>query len=490
MPAVPFIRNFINMSLSAKAKQFVPFIGVIIFLAGVGLFIYLGVYNRYWADDWCYNADFRNKGFIETVAGYSYDVTYTPSRYAVTIFAGLIQAFEVVGVQLMTPLTILFWAAGLVYLFYNVSRISGYQLSKTALALFSALIVYFSIYLTEHIYQSLYWRTGMLTYTSPMVFLTWIFALITAQSLREKPSLWITVFVGLLALLGGGFSEAGTTVMVSSLGVYVAFAAFMAYRYRSPWALKSLTTAVVALLFALVAMAMLIFAPTTQIRKGRYGEPASLPLLLQLLFNYTYAFFVAALKNYQYIMIVAISSLLAIVWHTSSGRSVKPLHAFLIAATIGVLAVIFVAASLAPSAYVEKGLPAPRTMIIPRFVVVFAFVAAGWFAGVMLRELITANWLEPAALALLVIALIFPIYSLIVTAQKIPVYSQRMELWDVRNANILDAINNGDERVDALAIDGLPVGGIRDFDPNGKKGFWITRCAMDYYGIRLQVQLP
>jgi len=478
------------MSLSAKAKQIVPFIGLVIFLAGVGLFVYLGVYNRYWADDWCYNADFRNKGFIETVAGYSYDVTYTPSRYSVTIFAGLIQAFEVLGVQLMTPLTIVFWVAGLIYLLYNVSRITGYQLSKTTVGLFSALVVYFSIYLTEHIYQSLYWRTGMLTYTSPMVFLTWIFALITAQSLREKPSLWVTILAGLLAFLGGGFSEAGTTVMVASLGIYIAFATFMAYRYQSPWAVKTLITAVVALVFALVAMAMLIFAPTTQIRKGRYGEPASLPLLLKLLFNYTYAFFVAAVKNYQYVMIVAVSALFGIVWHASSGRSVKPVYAFLIAAGIGILAVLFVAASLAPSAYVEKGLPAPRTMIIPRFVLVLAFAAAGWFVGVMLRELVTAKWLEPAALALLIFAFIFPIYSLTITAQKIPVYSQRTELWDVRNVHILDAVNHGDERVDALAIDGLPIGGIRDFDPNGKKGFWITRCAMDYYGIRLQVQLP
>lgn len=478
------------MSFSAKAKQIFPFIGLMIFLAGVGLFVYLGLYNRYWADDWCYNADFRNKGFIETVAAYSYDVTYTPSRYSVTIFAGLIQAFEVLGVQLMTPLTILFWVAGLVYLFYNISRIAGYQLSNTALGLFSCLVVYFSMYLTEHIYQSIYWRTGMLTYLSPLVFLTWVFAFITAQSLREKPSWWITVLVGLLAFLGGGFSEAGTTVMVSSLGVYVVFAAFMAYRYKSQWAMKSLVTAVVALVFSLVAMAMLVFAPTTQIRKGRYGEPASLPLLLKLLFNYTYAFFAAALKNYQYIMIVVISALLGIVWHTSSGQSIKPQYAFLIAAAIGILSVLFVAASLTPSAYVEKGLPAPRTMIIPRFVVVLAFSTAGWFAGIMVRELVTAKWIEPAALALLLIAYIFPIYSLTITAQKVPVYSQRTELWDVRNAHILDAINNGDERVDALAIDGLPVGGIRDFDPNGKKGFWITKCAMDYYGIRLQVQLP
>ncbi len=478
------------MSLSAKTKQVIPFIGLLLFVAGVGLFVYLGVYNRYWADDWCYNADFRNKGFIDTVAGYSYDVTYTPSRYSVTIFAGLLQALGVLGVQLMTPLTILFWVAGLIYLLYNVSKITGYKLSNTALVLFSSLIVYFSIYLSDHIYQSLYWRTGMLTYTSPMVFLTWIFAFITAQSLQEKPSFWIIALVGVLAFLGGGFSEAGTTVMVSSLGIYVVVAAFFAYRYRSPWAMKSLFTAIVALIFALIAMAMLIFAPTTQIRKGRYGPPASLPQLIQLVFNFTYAFFVAAIKNYQYIVLFAISSLLGIVWHSSGERNARPINTFILAGLTFVLAAIFVAASLTPSAYIEKGIPAARTIIIPRFVIVSAFVVSGWFLGITLREVFKTRWLEPVALGLLLVAYLYPIHSLDITTQKIQVYSQRTELWDIRNDAILTAVHNGDERVDAVAIDGLPVGGIRDFDPPDKKGFWITKCAMDYYGIRFRVQLP
>jgi hypothetical protein len=43
--------------------------------------------------------------------------------------------------------------------------------------------------------------------------------------------------------------------------------------------------------------------------------------------------------------------------------------------------------------------------------------------------------------------------------------------------------------VDVFGIDGLPVGGIRDFDPKEKNGFWITKCAMNYYDITLRVHL-
>jgi hypothetical protein len=155
-------------------RRFALFLGLILFLSGVALLAYLGTYNRYWADDWCYNADLKNLGFLETLSGYSYNVTYTPSRYSVTIFAGLIQVFETLGVQLMTPLTIIFWVAGLAFLFYNLAKMAGYLLSKWPVILVAAMIVYFSIYLSPHIYQSLYWRTGMLTYTTPLVFLPWM----------------------------------------------------------------------------------------------------------------------------------------------------------------------------------------------------------------------------------------------------------------------------------------------------------------------------
>ena len=281
-----------------NSKKFALILGLVLFLAGVGLFAYLGYYNRTWADDWCYNADFRNLGFLETVRGYVYNVTYTPSRYSVTIFAGLLQAFKTLGLQLMTPLTIIFWVAGLAYLFYNFAYLAGHRLSKWLAILASATIVYFSIYLSPQIYQSLYWRTGMLTYTTPLVFLPWIFVFITEQSKREKPSSIWTAFIFVLALLGGGFSEASCTVLVSTLGLYTLIAG-IGYRQKRPWAVKTFIPALVALVGAVLAMALLVFAPTTQIRKERYGAPAGLVELIVLLYQFTYAFFVLSIKDFQ-----------------------------------------------------------------------------------------------------------------------------------------------------------------------------------------------
>lgn len=468
-------------------KKIVLHIGLTVLVGGLLLFVYLSVYNRHWADDWCYNADFRNKGVLETVAGYAYDVTYTPSRYSVTIFAGLLQAFDVAGTQWMTPLAILFWVTGLFWLFRNVARLAGFQLGATLAAFFASLVIYFSIYLTPHLYQSLYWRTGHLTYTTPLVLMTWVFVLITRQGLLEKPSNWETALAGLLSLLAGGCSEAGATVLVSSLAMYVGIA--IKYR-RQAWTQKTLGIAVVALASAILATCLLIFAPTTQIRSERYGEPAPLAKLPRLVFNYTYAFFVLSVRDYHHILIAMTSALVGFVFPVMGERSFRFSRYMVLDVIVVMVTMLLVAASLTPSIYVEKGLPAARTMIIPRFIAALGFSLGGWMAGLALGAVFRAKWMQTSATWLLLISFVFVVYTIVRAAGWVAIYSQRTQAWDVRQAVIYSALDEGAARVTVEAIDGLPVDGIRDFDPPGKTGYWITRCAAEYYGIKLDVVLP
>jgi hypothetical protein len=467
-----------------KFQKFLLPLGLAVFLIGLAIFAYLGIYFRYWADDWCYNADFRNLGFLETLRGYAYNVTYTPSRYSVTILAGLFYPFDILGLQLLIPLSLLLWTWGLVRLFVNISSLSSCPLSTFHAVLLSCIIVYFSIYLAPHLYQSVYWNTGFFTYTFPLVLFPWVLTLVTDQN-TSKAKL---ILVALLSLLAGGFSEASNTVLVSVLALYTVIA-FIGSRSKKVWAQKTFTPALVALIFAIIAMALLVFAPTTQLRAERYGEPASLPELVTLVFNFTREFVTLSLKDYQQLLIVILAGLLGFVL-TSKERDINIPKMLSLGLGIFALAILLVAASLTPSAYIERGLPILRTQIIPRHIMVFAFVALGWSAGFILRNLYSPAWLQTTATVALLIALIFPIFTIFTASKYIPMYSQRAQLWDEREAAILSAIENNQERVEVLAIDGAPVGGIRDFDPPDKKGYWISVCAMDYYDIKFQVNLP
>ncbi|MCI0554611.1 MAG: hypothetical protein L0287_26985 [Anaerolineae bacterium] len=467
-----------------KTQKSLLLAALAIFIVGLGLFAYLGVYFRYWADDWCYNADFRNLGFLETLRGYVYNVTYTPSRYSVTILAGLFYPLGVFGLQILIPLSLLLWTWGLARLFKNISALSSFSLSTLQATLLSCIIVYFSIYLAPHLYQSLYWNTGFFTYTFPLVLMPWVLSLVTDQN-TTTPNI---VLVALLALLAGGFSEASCTVLVSILALYTVIA-FVGSRYRKSWAQKTFVSALVALTFAVIAMALLVFAPSAQIRAERYGEPASLLELITLVFNFTRGFVTLSIKDYQQLLVILLAGLFGFLLN-SKEREIKISKTLGLGIGIFALGVLLVAASLAPSAYVERGLPIERTLIIPRHIMVFAFVALGWVAGYATRNLFAFKGLDAIATAALLVAILLPIYSIYNASQNIPVHRERAQLWDEREATILSAIENNQERVEVTAIDGAPVGGIRDFDPPGKRGYWISVCAMDYYGIKFQVTLP
>jgi hypothetical protein len=123
-------------------------------------------------------------------------------------------------------------------------------------------------------------------------------------------------------------------------------------------------------------------------------------------------------------------------------------------------------------------------------VAVLGFALGGWVAGSALREVIKSNGVQAVAAVLLLVSLALPAYTIAKASSWIPVYAQRAQAWDLRETSIENAILTGSARVTVDAIDGLPVGGIRDFDPPGKTGYWITRCAGDYYGIKLDVVLP
>lgn len=460
-----------------------------LFLIGLGIFAYLGFYNRYWADDWCYNADFKDLGLWGLMEGYTYITTYASNRFSLTLFSALLQVFAIPGLQWMTFLTVFLWTTGMAALLQNLKRAVGVHRFTIHPSLLAVIIVYFSIYLAPHLYQSIYWRSGLLPYTAPLIFSIWVMVLVTKQATLEKPSFGLIAGTGILSFLAGGFSESGCAFLIALLGLYLIFA-WPGRLRRSSWAKKSLPGAITALFFALVAMALLIYSPTSHIRMARYGEPASFRELASLLFQFTYTFSIASIKDYQQTMIFFIASLLGFLL-SSPQKQTTGIKEYLLTMTgLAGLALTLVAAAHAPSAYIEKGIPALRAQIIPRFVVISTLVLGGWISGGMLRRWYSPKWALIFASFLLFVAYAYPAYSMFVTVRKVGLYSQRAQAWDARDAEIKLEQATTATSVVIEAIDSAPVGGIRDLYPKGEPGFWITKCAERFYGVKIHVVNP
>ncbi len=475
--------------MTVPIKKGIALLSLAPFSIGLGLFAFLGLYNRYWADDWCYNANLKDLGFWGFMQGYTYITTYASNRFSLTLFSALLQAFAIPGLQGMTFATIVLWTSGLAVFLRRLQRLRGNEWSYLPSLLLAALGVYFTLYLAPHLYQSLYWRSGFLPYTAPLVASVWIFALLTQQALQERPSPLRAAWIGLLSFLAGGFSEAGCAFLTVALGSYLLLAA-AGYAHKRSWTVKSLPSAVVALLFALLAMALLIYSPTSQVRVARYGGTADLAELVPLLLRFTYGFLVVSLKDTQHLLIFGMTALLGYLLPTAAERPLSGRAWTLTMLAVVALTLALVAAALAPSAYIEKGVPALRTQIIPRFVVVLALAYGGWACGDFVRGWRTPQWTYPLASLMLLLAYVWVAYSISVTTDKINLYAQRAQAWDQRDAIIRREQATTATSVLVPAIDGAPVGGIRDLDPPGKTGFWITKCAERYYGVKIKIFFP
>jgi hypothetical protein len=147
------------------------------------------------------------------------------------------------------------------------------------------------------------------------------------------------------------------------------------------------------------------------------------------------------------------------------------------------LTFLFVAATYAPSAYIEKSPPAPRTRVLSRFILTAGSGIIALMIGYYFHQIFQGHWYEVAALVLLLGTYAYSARSIVISGQKISLYADRASAWDERDTLIQQFKADGILDVNVRGIDGQPVGGIRDFKEKKGVGFWINQCAARYYGV-------
>jgi len=472
-------------------KQFVILIGNLAYSFGIGLFAYLGIFNRYYADDWCYSADFLERGFLGTLRGYNYITTYASNRFSLTLFSGIFELLGILGVRLITPVIVSLFLFSAYKLFSNLRKIWAKEISNLIVFFLSGVIVYFTIYLAPHLYQSFYWRAGILPYTAPLVLTAFVFSLITDQTLSEKLSPPRLVAIALLSFIAGGFSEAGNAFITTGLLICLSLAVF--FRKSSSWARKTLLPASLALIFALLAMALLVASPTSHMRMGRYGQPAAFNEFFLFTINYSFEFIRSSFVSFPipHFVIMFTTFSLSVIANFNDTRIFKKRHLFGVILVVLIIGFLLIAASYAPSAFIEKVPPAVRARIIARFSLVTAIALLFWLIGILtLQFRLWVKQLTWIALGILILSFAYTIRAIGITFEtKYPLYLQRADIWDARDKLIMEKKNEGMYVIDVRGIDSLPVGGLRDLKEN--PNFWINGCAARYYGVEaIQATLP
>src|SRR5262245_717751 len=184
----------------------------------LGVYLYGGMYSRYLADDYCGSALLKTSGnFISaTMAGYQ---TWFNS-YSRLFFMQLSDWAGLWGIRLFPILTLVFLILSLIWVFIEIGRTISIRLSLLVGFWLAGLTVFLSLYQTPALYQILYWRTGAIPYTLPLIFFAGIAAFLlwyARQPFQRSRSTWAAILSFVLVFFAGGLSETTSALQVGLL---------------------------------------------------------------------------------------------------------------------------------------------------------------------------------------------------------------------------------------------------------------------------------
>lgn len=452
--------------------------------SGLGLTVFasLGFFSRLFTDDYCYSYHYQQIGLLETLRGYYFITIFTAHRYSLTIFEWVIDRFGVLGIQLTPLVIIVAWGAGIWLLISESNRILDLKLKRLEIVLFTATLLFFSLYLAPNLYQSLYWRTGVLPYTAPLVAGLWmVYYLLQSGSSKYSIKYWI---LGLAGFVAAGFSEAGA-VFTATLFGFIIISSLLALikKEKSPW-IDYGRPAILPVVSILIALVIMYLSPVNTQRQVSYQAPAAplTALLYALKFAYDFLWLsirTQPLPNLVFCLVVVGFSLL-----TGEQLNWRLKKFLLVAIVTAVCMYLILVAVHLPSAYVEKSPPADRTLIIMRFTMLAAEMIESYLIGQWLKGFHQYRFKTIANLAAISLVCLGCVYifraSVVVLYTNLPRYQRVAQVWDERDRQIRELKGQGASSALVLPIDSQYIGGLMELYPNPN---WVNICAAHYYGM-------
>ncbi|HET9907989.1 MAG TPA: hypothetical protein VFQ23_15165 [Anaerolineales bacterium] len=470
--------------MTQKLNQSTVFLCLAVVTIGLAVFGYLGFYNRYWADDWCYNDDFKHQGIVQSIGTYFDGENphrgYPPNRYSFTIVSGLLYLPGIAGTQILATLTILLWVIALIWIGQNLNRFKSFT-TTPVITLAATLLLFYTLNLSPHRFQILYWRSGVLPYSWTILAGLYIVGVITSQLIKAQPSKSIIYMTGLISFFGGGFSEIGSAFLFSSITLLLLVAWFEKRRSKE-WALKTFSTIRTAWVFLLLGLIALAVSPSN----ARYvdlnrnpNDPFVVPFLS---LRYAFDFILYSLLGLPLphaILFAAFVAIGILSGNSNNSRLEIKRSAWFILLTIFVT-YLLVTAIEAPTTYLYSAPPDPRGQSLARFVVLTGMSIAAWMIGASMSPKVNGIFTVLPAIILLAVSA-YTLRATLNVYKELPGFVERADLWDQRDAQIQDAIGQGITQIEIIPIDTKDIN-TRDIIRSEAFGKWVTdACGVQYY---------
>ena len=461
-------------------------IGCGVFALGLGVFLYTGTLIRYLADDYCFSAVLKTDGFWGAQASFYIN---TSSRFPVMFLISLSEFFGPLAIRLLPGVTLVLWTGGLFALFDQVRQRLNGSLPRLVSVLGALMVVFFAVYLAPNRLQSIYWRSGMLTYTFPLVVGAWLAAFLVNRSaslsrIASPAGLAGAVAALLLAFVAGGFSETYSAVQVGALGLALAGCVFW---LRGEKRKKSGVLLAAAMAGALAGMLVLVLSPANRGRMAVMPATPPLPKLVGMSLFFAWDFTRDTFGGYWLPVgvFLAASFLIGISgarWLEPGGASFRWRPVLTALAAIPLAAYLLVVCCVAPTAFGESAPPEGRAWIIARFTLLLASFAwwglLGWAVARRWGRLLP-SWLGLAAAVGMLLLWGYSLRAVWISAGEIPKSLAWAQAWDRRDALIRSGAQQGQRIFEVDALDSR--NGVMEL--GDQDDLWVNGCAQVFYGV-------
>lgn len=475
----------LNTFISAKPRLITALLVAIIMLP-VLAHSYNSSFTRMIADDYCFAVIAKAEGlwgslvywFENWSGGHSSILGQSAVALSGPGAAGLLPA-----------LLLLSWWASLTWVVYEFWKLCNLRYPTFFAPFLGSLLVYSIVLGLPNIYQAVYWTSGSLTYTAPMV-VTTIYAGFALFTIRWQLSgVWLLVALiasGILSFIAGGFSETTVALQIVMLSL-----AIVAAWFYLPLTKKRAGAAILVagLIGSLIALVVTIAAPGNRVREATFS--AGLPLVRVgfLAIENAAAFIAIQLAFFSLIPILLCLILSAIAAYQLQPVILKKPLTFKSAlkwmAIALAVAFILITAALSPAAYGMNKMPASRAWVVPQTILIVTAIIWGFAMGLSLKKRDTGiSFSAKAAIALLLLLIVGPLLAtlgILSTTSSLQTYASE---WDARDQSIRSAVANGDTTAIILpySVDLAKFATLDVVDETATGDY--TVCMQNYYGLQ------
>jgi hypothetical protein len=473
-----------NQSIAdIKEKTVVLLMLILIGLLFVALIIYgiKGTYSRYAQDDYCYGYRVNKFGFFEMqISSYFNKTEFNSNRYSATISHSIVELLGgPIAFPFVPPILMIGWILSLGYLVYVVFIDKVSLKTMLFISIASLSVIYFTFYLSDNLYQILYWLAGQQSYLMPTIICTFIFARILHFSRSKAIKFRNYLEIALLCLWAGGFSETTTLWFFSALSLFFIIILIYQEKFSNFKSAKRIT--LISLTATLVALLILILCPVNQTNLSHFNRP-DLSVFLSKVLIHGIKFPIISVKSapLPYIVLAALGFWLSFCINTQSSRKLQ-YFPLLLGGTL--IAYILFVAVMVPTMFAMSAYPNDRALLPAIFSLVCHIFVMGYLVGKWIQKAFANLMNIKLRLGIVIIIGIFSGLYLLHTIpnvyDKFDLYQARAEAWDQRQVMIFQQKNKGINMIKIPEFDS--VYGIAELNANPKN--WVNQCAALYYGV-------